>query len=122
MNIVNLDNIELRHCVVWFSLVVLYKRLNFSHVSMTINDLISNRFAFVYFLPLWHVKRDRGWRTFKRPGVDAFLEHMAKFYEIIVYSDQLPTVSMILSQLMTIFFILLNDWCYKPFSFASTVC
>ncbi|XP_044486282.1 mitochondrial import inner membrane translocase subunit TIM50 [Mangifera indica] len=35
-------------------------------------------------------KRDRGWRTFKRPGVDAFLEHMAKFYEIIVYSDQLP--------------------------------
>ncbi|KAJ4725269.1 mitochondrial import inner membrane translocase subunit TIM50-like [Melia azedarach] len=34
-------------------------------------------------------KRDRGWRTFKRPGVDAFLEHMAKFYEIVVYSDQL---------------------------------
>lgn len=35
-------------------------------------------------------KRDRGWRTFKRPGVDAFLEHMAQFYEIVVYSDQLP--------------------------------
>ncbi|XP_057474897.1 mitochondrial import inner membrane translocase subunit TIM50-like [Actinidia eriantha] len=34
-------------------------------------------------------KRDRGWRTFKRPGVDAFLEHLAQFYEIIVYSDQL---------------------------------
>ncbi|GMP52178.1 hypothetical protein CsSME_00018099 [Camellia sinensis var. sinensis] len=34
-------------------------------------------------------KRDRGWRTFKRPGVDAFLEHMAQFYEIVVYSDQL---------------------------------
>ncbi|KAL4273132.1 hypothetical protein GQ457_13G001500 [Hibiscus cannabinus] len=34
-------------------------------------------------------KRDRGWRTFKRPGVDAFLEHMAKFYEIVVYSDQM---------------------------------
>ncbi|KAJ8460026.1 hypothetical protein OPV22_032952 [Ensete ventricosum] len=34
-------------------------------------------------------KRDRGWRTFKRPGVDAFLEHLAKFYEIVVYSDQL---------------------------------
>ncbi|KAJ0980130.1 hypothetical protein J5N97_008385 [Dioscorea zingiberensis] len=33
-------------------------------------------------------KRDRGWRTFKRPGVDAFLEHLAKFYEIVVYSDQ----------------------------------
>ncbi|KAL8157766.1 mitochondrial import inner membrane translocase subunit TIM50-like isoform X1 [Apium graveolens] len=34
-------------------------------------------------------KRDRGWRTFKRPGVDAFLEHLAKFYELVVYSDQL---------------------------------
>ncbi|XP_059651158.1 mitochondrial import inner membrane translocase subunit TIM50-like [Cornus florida] len=36
-------------------------------------------------------KRDRGWRTFKRPGVDAFLEHLAQFYEIIVYSD-LPSM------------------------------
>ncbi|KAL2473111.1 Mitochondrial import inner membrane translocase subunit TIM50 [Forsythia ovata] len=34
-------------------------------------------------------KRDRGWRTFKRPGVDSFLEHLAQFYEIVVYSDQL---------------------------------
>ncbi|CAA0815380.1 Mitochondrial import inner membrane translocase subunit TIM50 [Striga hermonthica] len=34
-------------------------------------------------------KRDRGWRTFKRPGIDAFLEHLAQFYEIVVYSDQL---------------------------------
>ncbi|ESQ29874.1 hypothetical protein EUTSA_v10011579mg [Eutrema salsugineum] len=34
-------------------------------------------------------KRDRGWRTFKRPGVDAFLEHLAKFYEIVLYSDQM---------------------------------
>ncbi|XP_030471239.1 mitochondrial import inner membrane translocase subunit TIM50 isoform X1 [Syzygium oleosum] len=34
-------------------------------------------------------KRDRGWRTFKRPGVDAFLEHLGKFYEIVIYSDQL---------------------------------
>ncbi|XP_010552374.1 PREDICTED: mitochondrial import inner membrane translocase subunit TIM50-like isoform X2 [Tarenaya hassleriana] len=34
-------------------------------------------------------KRDRGWRTFKRPGVDAFLEHLAKYYEIVVYSDQM---------------------------------
>ncbi|XP_009602717.1 mitochondrial import inner membrane translocase subunit TIM50 [Nicotiana tabacum] len=32
--------------------------------------------------------RERGWRTFKRPGVEAFLEHLAQFYEIIVYSDQ----------------------------------
>ncbi|XP_057765483.1 mitochondrial import inner membrane translocase subunit TIM50-like isoform X2 [Salvia miltiorrhiza] len=36
-------------------------------------------------------KRDRGWRTFKRPGVDEFLEHLAQFYEIVVYSDQLIT-------------------------------
>ncbi|MCD7466756.1 mitochondrial inner membrane protein required for protein import [Datura stramonium] len=33
-------------------------------------------------------KRERGWRTFKRPGVEAFLEHLAQFFEIIVYSDQ----------------------------------
>lgn len=34
--------------------------------------------------------RERGWRTFKRPGVDAFIEHMGKFYEVVVYSDQMP--------------------------------
>ena len=39
------------------------------------------------------VKRERGWRTFKRPGVDAFLEHMSKLYEVVVYSDQTPMVS-----------------------------
>ncbi|GFQ07203.1 mitochondrial import inner membrane translocase subunit tim50 [Phtheirospermum japonicum] len=33
-------------------------------------------------------KRDRGWRTFKRPGVEAFLEYLAQYYEIVVYSDQ----------------------------------
>ncbi|KAF9604904.1 hypothetical protein IFM89_011186 [Coptis chinensis] len=32
---------------------------------------------------------ERGWRTFKRPGVDAFLEKLAMYYEIVVYSDQL---------------------------------
>lgn len=35
-------------------------------------------------------KRDRGWRTFKRPGVDAFLEHLAQYYELVIYTDQLP--------------------------------
>ena len=25
--------------------------------------------------------RERGWRVFKRPGVEAFLKHMAQFYE-----------------------------------------
>ncbi|KDP39291.1 hypothetical protein JCGZ_01048 [Jatropha curcas] len=34
-------------------------------------------------------KRDRGWRTFKRPGVDDFLQHLGRLYEIVVYSDQL---------------------------------
>jgi len=34
-------------------------------------------------------KRDRGWRTFKRPGVDAFLEQLAQHYELVIYSDQL---------------------------------
>lgn len=29
-------------------------------------------------------KRDRGWRTFKRPGVDAFLEHLAKLLYILM--------------------------------------
>ncbi|WJX64946.1 mitochondrial inner membrane protein required for protein import [Trifolium repens] len=33
-------------------------------------------------------KRDTGWQTFKRPGVDAFLEHLAQFYEIVVYTDE----------------------------------
>uniref|UniRef100_A0A0E0DTU0 Mitochondrial import inner membrane translocase subunit TIM50 n=1 Tax=Oryza meridionalis TaxID=40149 RepID=A0A0E0DTU0_9ORYZ len=37
-----------------------------------------------------HIRRERGWRTFKRPGVDAFIEHMGKFYEVVVYSDQMP--------------------------------
>lgn len=45
-------------------------------------------------------KRDRGWRTFKRPGVDAFLEHLAQLCEIVVYSDHLnmyvdPVVDML---------------------------
>ncbi|OAY72264.1 Mitochondrial import inner membrane translocase subunit TIM50 [Ananas comosus] len=53
-------------CIIWFFL----------------GGGLSNCF---FFLP----QRDRGWRTFKRPGVEAFLEHLAKFYEIVVYSDQL---------------------------------
>ncbi|XP_062170235.1 mitochondrial import inner membrane translocase subunit TIM50 [Alnus glutinosa] len=32
--------------------------------------------------------REKGWQTFKRPGVDAFLEHLAQFYEIVIYSDE----------------------------------
>ncbi|KAH7833057.1 hypothetical protein Vadar_002752 [Vaccinium darrowii] len=34
-------------------------------------------------------KCERGWRTFKRSRVDDFLEHLAQFYEIVVYFDQL---------------------------------
>jgi hypothetical protein len=40
------------------------------------------------FTLIWNVKRDTGWQTFKRPGVDAFLEHLAQFYEIVVYTDE----------------------------------
>ncbi|KAI5074388.1 hypothetical protein GOP47_0010349 [Adiantum capillus-veneris] len=44
--------------------------------------------------------RDRGWKTFKRPGAEAFLEHLAQFYELIIYTDQLPfTVDPILEKL-----------------------
>eukprot|EP00891_Asterochloris_glomerata_P004037 jgi/Astpho2/4037/e_gw1.00063.287.1_t len=35
--------------------------------------------------------RGRGWRTFKRPGVDDFLKQMAQMYEIVVYTAALPT-------------------------------
>ncbi|XP_050369756.1 mitochondrial import inner membrane translocase subunit TIM50 [Argentina anserina] len=31
--------------------------------------------------------REKGWQTVKRPGVDDFLEHLAQYYEIIVFSD-----------------------------------
>ncbi|KAK4723588.1 hypothetical protein R3W88_026367 [Solanum pinnatisectum] len=34
-------------------------------------------------------KRDRGWRTFRRPGVEDFLQYLAQYFEIVVYSDQL---------------------------------
>ena len=36
-------------------------------------------------------RRERGWRTFKRPGVEEFLRHMSQFYEIVVYTGQLST-------------------------------
>jgi import inner membrane translocase subunit TIM50 len=35
--------------------------------------------------------RARGWRTFKRPGVEDFLKDMAQYYELVVYTSQLPT-------------------------------
>ncbi len=35
--------------------------------------------------------RERGWRTFKRPGADAFLKHMGQYYEVVVFTDQLAT-------------------------------
>ena len=35
--------------------------------------------------------RERGWRTFKRPGVEAFLKHMSQYYELVVYTEQLAT-------------------------------
>ncbi|KAK9832921.1 hypothetical protein WJX74_001815 [Apatococcus lobatus] len=35
--------------------------------------------------------RARGWRTFKRPGATAFIQQMASTYELVLYTDQLPT-------------------------------
>ncbi|CAL5218977.1 g732 [Coccomyxa viridis] len=35
--------------------------------------------------------RGRGWRTFKRPGAEDFLRQMAQYYELVIYTDQLPT-------------------------------
>jgi len=32
--------------------------------------------------------RGKGWRTYKRPGVDEFLRHMSQMYEIVVYSKE----------------------------------
>jgi hypothetical protein len=32
-----------------------------------------------------------GWRTFKRPGVEDFIRSMAQYYELVVYTSQLPT-------------------------------
>ena len=37
------------------------------------------------------MQRERGWRTFKRPGATEFLERMAQFYEVVVYTDHLNT-------------------------------
>ena len=34
--------------------------------------------------------RTTGWRTAKRPGVDAFLAYMAQFYEVVVFTSALP--------------------------------
>ncbi|KAI7839905.1 hypothetical protein COHA_006385 [Chlorella ohadii] len=35
--------------------------------------------------------RGRGWRTFKRPGVDDFIRTMSQYYELVLYTSQLPT-------------------------------
>jgi mitochondrial import inner membrane translocase subunit TIM50 len=33
-------------------------------------------------------QRRHGWKTVKRPGVEAFIETMAQYYEIVVFSDR----------------------------------
>ena len=35
--------------------------------------------------------RKRGWRTFKRPGVDEFIDRMGQMYELVVYTPTLFT-------------------------------
>ena len=38
-----------------------------------------------------HPPLHRGWRTFKRAGVEDFIRAMAQYYELVVYTSQLPT-------------------------------
>ena len=40
--------------------------------------------------------RGRGWRTFKRPGVEDFLKRMAPYYEIVVYTSQVCLLNRLL--------------------------
>jgi len=42
---------------------------------------------------LMHSKwtRDLGWRVYKRPGAEKFLQHLAQYYEIVIYTHQLYT-------------------------------
>jgi len=35
--------------------------------------------------------RGRGWRTFKRPGADEFIRDLSQYFELVVYTSQLPT-------------------------------
>lgn len=35
--------------------------------------------------------RGRGWRTFKRPGADEFIKDLSQYYELVIYTSQLPT-------------------------------
>lgn len=35
--------------------------------------------------------RARGWRTFKRPGAEDFLRQMSQCYELVVYTDTMPS-------------------------------
>lgn len=58
----------------------------FLHLFISISTI--NSFIVIVQNP----KRERGWRTFKRPGVEAFLEHLSQFFEIVIYSDQLNMV------------------------------
>ncbi len=35
--------------------------------------------------------RGRGWRTFKRPGAEDFIRQLVQYYELVVFTSQLPT-------------------------------
>ncbi|MED6137541.1 hypothetical protein PIB30_065873 [Stylosanthes scabra] len=37
---------------------------------------------------MFGLEEESHWDPFKRPGVDAFLEHLAQLYEILVYADE----------------------------------
>lgn len=35
--------------------------------------------------------RGRGWRTLKRPGAEEFIKDMSQYFELVIYTSQLPT-------------------------------
>lgn len=35
--------------------------------------------------------RELGWKTFKRPGAEIFLQHMSQFFELVIFTDQNQT-------------------------------
>lgn len=64
---------------------------NVCHTKERVGSLACCRhltYIMLIFTFIWNVKRDTSWQTFKRPGVDAFLEHLAQFFEIVVYTDE----------------------------------
>ncbi|MED6169459.1 hypothetical protein PIB30_021449, partial [Stylosanthes scabra] len=55
------------------------------HGRDTITLVLDLEDTLIYYV--WNAEESH-WDPFKRPGVDAFLEHLAQLYEIVVYADE----------------------------------